>query len=292
MAESDSCSAAPPPASPNRGNIAMAVPSRSKGVRLLWVVLVVVVLLVAALGAGIELSPSSKSRSLPGPQIEITSPTFATVSSNLTMWAASYDSGGWSLLGAQGYAIPPSLIPGPVSVSAFINLDGGGSCTYTGLVSSSQTFDIPPTLGNLSSGNASYWRIDMTGNQGRVLTVLELAGAFYPLAAGTCSTNTTLTLEATTPAVIDSPVAAAVAWRAGGSSYVSNQSLYTVELAVSSGIEVFGHYFPPDWTVQYAACSGGVQFSSGPNFVATVNATTAGLAGSSWTGSAGCPPTG
>jgi hypothetical protein len=252
-------------------------------------VLVASCIIVAGIGADWALTSHHSARS-PSFTTQVGS-TYGSVASNLTRWAATYSGGGWSLLGAQGYAIPPNLVPGPVNSTAFIDISGGGSCSYTSLVSSSETFDIPATQGNLSAGNASYWRIDMTGSQGRVLTVIELGGAFYPLAAGTCSTNTSEVFATTTPAVVDSPVAALVAWGAGGSGYASNHTTFTVEYAVSSGLDVFGNYSPPQWLVQFVDCSQGATFSPTPAFDATVNGTTGALLGSSWARTGGCPPT-
>lgn len=262
----------------------------SRRLRLSVLVLVAVALVIVA-GLGVNWVLTKGHASSTGSKILVGS-TYASVSSNLTHWASTYNGGGWSLLGAQGYAIPPSRIPGLVDSSAFIDITGGGSCSYTSLVAANATFDIPATQGNLSSGNASYWRIDMTGSGGSVLTVVELSGTFYPLASGICSSNTTEVVQATTPAVIDSPAVASTAWAAGGAAYASNHTNYTVEYAVSSGIEVFGHYFPPEWSIQYLECSGGVTFSPAPAFVVTVNATSGALEATAWAPTGGCSPTG
>jgi hypothetical protein len=214
------------------------------------------------------------------------------VSTGVLKWAASFKGGGWSLIGADGYAIPSALLPGPVNASAFIILNGGGSCSYSSLTATNQTFVIPATSGNLSSGNTSYWRIDMGGGQNQVLTVVELSGSIYPLAEGTCADNNeTVRFQAVTPVVVDSSVAAGTAWTAGGDAYVANHSGYVVGYAVSAGIETFGRYFAPHWYVQYQICSPGSTFSASPGFVATANATTGALIQTTMS-SGGCPPVG
>lgn len=247
---------------------------------------VVVVTVVAVLQFVVDRSPPQKAGSSP----VITGSSYSAVSPGVEEWAASFRGGGWSLLGADGFAIPAALVPGPVNSTAFIVLNGGGSCSYTSLVTANQTFQIPATSGNLSSGNASFWRIDMVAAPNKVLTVVEMGGSIYPLAAGTCADNNqTVSLQAVTPVVVDSSVAASSGWTAGGGAYAANHTRYVVGYGVSAGIQTFGRYFPPQWYIQYATCTPSLPYSTSTGFSSLLNGTTGALVQSEWV-TTSCPP--
>jgi hypothetical protein len=146
--------------------------------------------------------------------------------------------------------------------------------------------------GNLSSGNTSYWRLDMINEEQDVLTVVEVGGIVYPLAYGVCADdNVTVRIQALTPAVVDSPLAGLSAWGDGGAGYASNHSGFVVDYGLGAGIEWMDHYFPPQWSIQYLVCSNDEVFTPGPGLQVTVNATSGSPVASQWA-LGGCPPTG
>jgi hypothetical protein len=208
-------------------------------------------------------------------------------------WAGSFRGGGWNVIGAQGYAVAPAIVPGPVNSSAFLLINSGGSCGYTSLVPAGRMFSIPGVPGNRSMGNGSYWRVDMVNASGGVLSLLELGGQTIPLAVGSCGPSWASVFGAVSSGMVDSSVAALAAWAAGGDTFAAQYPNYTAEFAISgsfggSGNATQGGGQPAQWYVGYTDCANSTMGQPVPVFTATVDAGT-GVLVRAGDGSGYCP---
>ena len=270
------------------GSPARAAGSKRRTLAALAVLVAVAVVLALAFGTGLF-------RSTGGPSPPRTTAAFATFdqAESVAQTAASGTPGGpWSPILGIGIASATSAsVPGG-------NLTGLGSLSKCDLAWAGGTapdVTIASTSGSAPAGTAAFWLVGFVNSTSvlRLATVsLGNASVLATVSGSDCTGLFALAVPLSDSVVVDSPVVAGNASRAGGSAWLGEHPGATQTWEILPGGSEDGISVPPTWHAAYTTCSlVPASGSTGDQFTANLTAAT-GYVLATYNGSGSCTASG
>jgi len=171
--------------------------------------------------------------------------------------SASPPAGGpWTLTGGEGVNIPSTL---SVNQSVLNQSTQGGLCGTKILPGASSIASLPATTAGPSSGDSDAWIILFVNATYGTLEVAVFGGTATPLLTttdfgGCAAPATSVSLPSK---VVDSPVAATVAYNDGGSTWVSSWPKYDMIEILTPSVLTSHTQIPSYWVITYTTCNMG-----------------------------------
>jgi len=183
--------------------------------------------------------------------------SYSAAASAAAPTVSSVSGGPWTLAGGTGVVIASSVTVSSAELNATA---AGGGCKPQLLAGASAITTIPATTSSASSGDSDAWVVWYVDASYQVLEVAVFGGVATPVLTlsvyGGCAS--TLTGIALPSSYVDSPSAAATAYKDGGSAWIGAWPNYDMTEILVPGATVTVDdkptSLPSTWEVSYTTC--------------------------------------
>jgi len=212
-----------------------------------WIAISTVAIVALLLGAtyGLGVWPFST----PPAATTIAPTTFAQAESLAASSATATGGGPWNAYYATSFSTPVSVPVPQEWLYPFVSCPG-----VAGGVAPNQTETVPVGNGSTVAGTSPFWVVWLLNGAGSLRIYLvdgpSAARIFELDASSTCQR---FPVPGSFPPVVNSPVAVAAAWNAGGSAFVAAHPNATLSLFLT-GASSSGAIGPNEWVVRWSSC--------------------------------------